>query len=150
MYIKLLLTFALFNSTLSACHENKETQEHHLNEKMKKKKTWKKENKNEKRKQNEKNEKKMKKRKKNLKKFKKKWEKNEKKICRIIFSLYDASVCDASVCDASVCNASEKLKRTIPSLHCCVGHTAWAPEGLQPRSRAPDIINIFLYICIYI
>ena len=42
----------------------------------------------------------------------------------IIIMMGDASVCDASVCDASVCDASEKLKRTIPSLHCCVGHRA--------------------------
>ena len=25
---------------------------------------------------------------------------------------------------------------TIPSLHCCVGHTAWAPEGREGRSQA--------------
>ena len=26
--------------------------------------------------------------------------------------------------------------RTIPSLHCCVGHTAWAPEGREGRYQA--------------
>ena len=25
---------------------------------------------------------------------------------------------------------------TIPSLHCCVGHTAWAPEGREGRYQA--------------
>ena len=25
---------------------------------------------------------------------------------------------------------------TIQSLHCCVGHTAWAPEGREGRSQA--------------
>ena len=25
---------------------------------------------------------------------------------------------------------------TIPSLHCCVGHTAWAPEGREGRNQA--------------
>ena len=28
------------------------------------------------------------------------------------------------------------MKRTIPSLHCCVGHTAWAPEGRDGHYQA--------------
>ena len=53
-----------------------------------------------------------------------------------IIMMCNASVWDASVCDSSVCDASKKLKGTIPSLHCCVGHTAWAPEGREGRYQA--------------
>ena len=34
---------------------------------------------------------------------------------------------------------------TIPSLHCCVGHTAWAPEGREgcyqagPKGRTLEV-----------
>ena len=27
----------------------------------------------------------------------------------------------------------------IPSLHCCVGHTAWAPEGREGQSQAGQL-----------
>ena len=33
-------------------------------------------------------------------------------------------------------NKEEEDDDTIPSLHCCVGHTAWAPEGREGRYQA--------------
>ena len=32
--------------------------------------------------------------------------------------------------------STKNLKHTIPSLHCCVGHTTWAPEGRDGRYQA--------------